>query len=208
MTNGIFSYTNPWISVRNATFPGPRPPCELGESGFRTHAAHIFSVGKELRHMTARVGSGTTDRWAIGSLSRGSTRKVSANATMTPAWRSVLSRAGHDQMTVALSVLLQMSMTLKGRLIAALVSERGGAFCVDCIAKKLHIVPSAARSALLLVGPPEVATRYDGCSRCARRRLVAAYAIRRPELSNTQTRPGRPASHRDGPLSRPAAMSA
>src|SRR5262249_24223029 len=102
-----------------------------------------------------------------------------------------------------------MSMTLKGRLIAALVSERGGAFCVDCIAEKLHIAPSAARSALLLVGPPEVATRYDGCSRCARRRLVAAYAPgRRFSLSNPRTRQTGMVSHEDRPLSRPAAMSA
>ena len=70
-------------------------------------------------------------------------------------------------------------MTLKGRLIAALVSERGWAFCVQCIAEKLHVGPTAARYALLLVGPPELATRYDGCSRCARRRLVAAYAPER-----------------------------
>jgi hypothetical protein len=70
-------------------------------------------------------------------------------------------------------------MTLKGRLLAVLVSERGGVFCVQCIAEKLHVGLNTARYALLLAGPPEIATRYDGCSRCARRRLVAAYAPER-----------------------------
>jgi hypothetical protein len=70
-------------------------------------------------------------------------------------------------------------MTLKGRLIAALVSERGWAFCVQCIAEKLKVSLNSARYALLLVGPPDVITRFDGCGRCARRRLVAAYAPER-----------------------------
>jgi hypothetical protein len=81
--------------------------------------------------------------------------------------------------SVAFDTPEEVAMTLKGRLIAALVSERGWAFCVQCIAEKLKVSLNTARYALLLVGPPEIATRYGGCSRCARRRLVTAYATKR-----------------------------